>query len=146
VLSGVFTFPVIVHRVGASSMFLLKTYGSFGMILLHSAESGMAMPSELDRMSMDRAIEPDVKNITQQIFSQLCTGRSTSTGFLNTGRAEVFLDVLPVWRKDLSDIHNKRSVFFIHCNTLEIPAPVLLPWPPGNHRRAPHWALMFGHY
>ena len=60
-LSGVFTFPVIVRRVGASSMFLLKTYGSFGMILLHSAENGMAMPSDLDKMSMGRAIEYHMK-------------------------------------------------------------------------------------
>ena len=60
-LSGVFTFPVIVHRVGASSMFLLKTYGSFGMFLLHSAENGMAIHSALGRMSMDRAIESDMK-------------------------------------------------------------------------------------
>ena len=50
-------------------MFLLKTYGSFGMFLLHSAESGMAMPSELDRMSMDRAIESDVKTSHSRYFS-----------------------------------------------------------------------------
>ena len=55
--------------MGASSMFLLKTYGSFGMVLLHSAESGMAMPSELDRMSMDRAIESDVETSHSRYFS-----------------------------------------------------------------------------